>query len=341
MGFVSLGPGNAAGPRDRACGGCGHDGRLHAPRARLGAGGAGDADRVAGLPGSLAGRRPVGINSLAVVAILVMLRQPMGLFRTGTQLSFLSTAVLILLATAVARERQMSDPIARLIEQSRHPLERRLRAFGRGLLATLLAGAAVWAVTAPLVAMQYHVVSPIALLLNPVIAPLVALAMACGLVALVVGFVSPWLAAMPAAACAGVLSLIQAAAEAAAELPGAYAWVSGPPAVWGVGWYGAFVASVMIASRVGLRQFWRWSMPCLIWLAVGAGAWAVARGTAASGQSLEVTLASLRHGLGIVVRPPSGEVLVYDAGRLGAPAAARRAMEAVLRDAGIEFNTIL
>ena len=287
------------------------------------------------------GRRPVGINSLAVVAILVMLRQPMGLFRTGTQLSFLSTAVLILLATAVARERQMSDPIARLIEQSRHPLERRLRAFGRGLLATLLAGAAVWAVTAPLVAMQYHVVSPIALLLNPVIAPLVALAMACGLVALVVGFVSPWLAAMPAAACAGVLSLIQAAAEAAAELPGAYAWVSGPPAVWGVGWYGAFVASVMIASRVGLRQFWRWSMPCLIWLAVGAGAWAVARGTAASGQSLEVTLASLRHGLGIVVRPPSGEVLVYDAGRLGAPAAARRAMEAVLRDAGIERIDLL
>ena len=287
------------------------------------------------------GRRPVGINSLAVVAILVMLQQPMGLFRTGTQLSFLSTAVLILLATAVARQRRLSDPIARLIEQSRHPLERRLRAFGRGLLATLLAGAAVWAVTAPLVAMQYHVVSPIALLLNPVIAPLVAVAMGCGLVSLVVGVVSPWLAAVPAAACAGVLSLIQAAAEAAAEVPGAYAWVSGPPAAWGVGWYAAVLVSVILASRVGLRRFWRWSMPCLLWLAVGAGAWAVARGTAATGQSLEVTLASMRHGLGIVVRPPSGEVLVYDAGRLGAPAAARRAMEAVLRDAGIERIDLL
>jgi len=287
------------------------------------------------------GRRPVGINSLAVVAILVMLRQPMGLFRTGTQLSFLSTAVLILLATAVARERQPLDPIARLIEQSRHPLERRLRAVGRGVLGSVLAGAAVWAVTAPLVAMQYHVVSPIALVLNPLIAPLVAVAMGCGLVALLVGLVSPWLAAGPAAGCAAVLRLIQTAAESAAGVPGAYAWVSGPSLAWVTGWYLAVLVSVVLAGRVDLRQVWRWSVPCLIWLTVGLAAWTTGWSTTPPGQSLEVTLASMRHGLGIVVRPPSGEVLVYDAGRLGAPAAARRAMEAVLRDAGIERIDLL
>ena len=281
------------------------------------------------------GRRPVGINSLAIVAMLVVLRQPPAVFRTGTQLSFLSTAVLILLATAVARERRSPDPIARLIEQSRHPLDRFLRAVGRGVLASVLAGAVVWAVAAPLVAMQYHVVSPIALLLNPLIAPLVAAAMACGLVALVIGVVSPMLAAVPAAACATVLGWIQAAATAAADLPGAYAWVSGPSVAWVIGWYLAVLASVGLARRHGLWQCWRWCVPCAGWLLVGAFFWGLGWVIPRAPGPLEVTLASMRHGLGIVVRPPSGEVLVYDAGRLGAPAAARRAMEAVLWEAGI------
>lgn len=287
------------------------------------------------------GRRPVGINSLAVVAVLVMLRQPTGLFRTGTQLSFLSTAVLILLATAVARDRQSPDPIARLIEQSRQPWERWLRALGRGLRDSMLAGAAVWAVTAPLVAMQYRVVSPVALLLNPLIAPLVAVAMACGLAALLIGLASPLLATLPAVACASVLGLIEAAAKGAARIPWAYAWVSGPPVVWGAGWYLAVLASVVLAGQFGLRPFWRWILPCVIWVAVGIVAWVVVRNAPVAGTSLEVTVASMRHGLGIMVRPPSGEVLVYDTGRLGAPAAARRAMEAVLRDAGIERIDLL
>jgi competence protein ComEC len=40
------------------------------------------------------------------------------------------------------------------------------------------------------------------------------------------------------------------------------------------------------------------------------------------------------HGLGIVVRSPEGRCLVYDAGRLGAPGAARRALAAVLWSEG-------
>lgn len=281
------------------------------------------------------GRRPVGINSLAVVAVLVMIARPLDLFRTGTQLSFLSTAVLILLAAAVQRERTPPDPIARLIERSRHPVTRRLRAAGRGLLASMAAGAAVWAVTAPLVALQYHVVSPVALLLNPLIAPLVAVAMGCGLTSLVMGMLLPSLAAFPAAACGQMLAIIELLAERASALPAAYAWVSGPAAWWVAGWYGAVLAAVVAAFRGELRPWWRWSLPCLVWCGVGLLAWGVTILSPHDTPRLEVTLASLQHGCGIVVRPPSGEVLLYDAGRLGAPAAARRAVEAVLRDQGL------
>ena len=287
------------------------------------------------------GRRPVGLNTLAVVAVLVLLWRPVAVLETGTQLSFLSTATLILLATAFARERKRPDPIARLIAQSRPPLVRFLRAIAGGLLVSVVAGAVVWGVAAPLVAMRFHVVSPIALLLNPLITPLVAVAMGCGLVALVVGLGSSGLAAYPAAACATVLHAIQSIAEFASRIPGAFAWVSGPPLAWVVGWYLAVVAAVVLAGQLGLRQFTRWSLPCVVWLGVGAAAWVGTLMRPAGQAGLEVTMASMQHGLGIVVRPPSGEVLVYDAGRLGAPAAARRAMEAVLHDAGVDQIDVL
>lgn len=287
------------------------------------------------------GRRPVGMNSLAAVAILVVLWEPMGVFRTGTQLSFLSTAVLILIAQAMASDQRRADPIARLIEQSRPPLERRLRSIGRGVLASVFAGACVWAVTAPLVARQYHVLSPMALVLNPLIAPLVAMAMGCGLVALLVGLVSPWLAGFPAAGCAVVLGVIQAAAERAASVPWGFMWLAGPSLLWLVGWYAMVLVSVWRVKASGLRPVGQWSLPCLVWLALGAVVWGFGAALPVSHSSVEITVAAMHHGLGILVRPPTGEVLVYDAGRLGAPAAARRAMEAVLRDAGVSTIDML
>jgi competence protein ComEC len=50
---------------------------------------------------------------------------------------------------------------------------------------------------------------------------------------------------------------------------------------------------------------------------------------------MRAVVAALGHGCGIVVRSPTGRCLVYDAGRLGAPGAARRALAAVLWDEGV------
>jgi competence protein ComEC len=52
-------------------------------------------------------------------------------------------------------------------------------------------------------------------------------------------------------------------------------------------------------------------------------------------REMRAVVAALGHGCGIVVRSPTGRCLVYDAGRLGAPGAARRAMAAVLWDEGV------
>jgi len=282
------------------------------------------------------GRRPLGLNPLAVVAVAVLAWDPQSLFRMGTQLSFLATAVLVLLSSAAAGP---VDPIRRLVERSRSPLERWLRRLARGLALTVAAGAAVWAVTAPLVAMHHHVVTPVAILFSPVVAPLLAAAMVCGFGCLVMACVSPALAGIAAAGCGGVLALIDRIVETAAALPGGHFWVAGPPGWWVAGWY-LLLACLLAAPWWVSRQPAGWLAVAGGWCIVGGIAVAIASAWPRAG--CELTVASLQHGSGIVLRTPAGRYIVYDAGRLGAPAAARRALAAVLWSDGCRhIDTLL
>ena len=292
--------------------------------------------------GAALGRRSLAANSLALAAILVLLWHPPELFRIGSQLSFLSTAVLIGASAALPRT-NTDDPIERLIERSRSPWERRLRRIGRQTFEMVVTGAAVWAVTAPVVASRFHLVSPVGLVLNPLIAPLVAVAMAWGFLCLVTATVSATLAAGCGWACDGTLRCIGAVVNWAAGLPGGYWWVAGPPAWWVAGWYLLLVATLLVVSRERLTRISTWVAVATAWLVVGWAAVAAPRlgypqhaGMGAPPLTgMRVVVAAMGHGCGIVVRSPMGRCLVYDAGRLGAPSAARRAMTAVLWHEGV------
>ena len=292
--------------------------------------------------GAAIGRRSLATNSLALAAILVLLWHPPELFRIGSQLSFLSTAVLIGASAALPRA-DTDDPIERLIERSRSPWERRLRRIGRHTFEMVVTGAAVWAVTAPVVASSFHLVSPVGLVLNPVIAPLVAVAMAWGFLCLATATVSATLAAACGWACDGTLQCIGAVVSWAAGLPGGYWWVAGPPAWWVAGWYLLLAAMVLVVSRERLTRISTWGMVAAAWVVVGWAGVAAPRlsclqhagmgGPQHAG--MRVVVAAMGHGCGIVVRSPTGRCLVYDAGRLGAPSAARRAMTGVLWHEGV------
>lgn len=292
--------------------------------------------------GAAIGRRSLATNSLALAAILVLLWHPPELFRIGSQLSFLSTAVLIGASAALPRA-DTDDPIERLIERSRSPWERRLRRIGRQTFEMVVTGAAVWAVTAPVVASSFHLVSPVGLVLNPVIAPLVAVAMAWGFLCLATATVSATLAAACGWACDGTLQCIGAVVSWAAGLPGGYWWVAGPPAWWVAGWYLLLAAMVLVVSRERLTRISTWGMVAAAWVVVGWAGVAAPRlsclqhagmgGPQHAG--MRVVVAAMGHGCGIVVRSPMGRCLVYDAGRLGAPSAARRAMTGVLWHEGV------
>ncbi len=275
-------------------------------------------------------RHAAAINSMAVAATVVLIWRPAEVFSAGAQLSFLSTAVLVGVARAMPR-RQITDPIDRLIERSRSRGERMLRSCGWWLGTVALTGAAVWLASAPLVAARFHVLSPVGLVVNVVIAPLIPLAMACGFLCLVVAPVSSLAAGCLAGGCDVALATVESAVAMAAAVPGSHVWVAGPAGWWVAGWYALLAAAVVWLRRDLLARPATWASLAAAWCAVGlAGCSCVRPAT-----QLRVVVASMGHGCGILVRSPLGRAIVYDAGRLGSPAAARRAMAAILWSEGI------
>lgn len=285
--------------------------------------------------GAAVSRRPQMMTSLALAAIVVLVWRPADIFATGAQLSFLSTAVLVGAAGAVTRPRLPADPIDRLIERSRPTAERVLRGGLGRTWEAFLTGAAVWTATAPLVAARFHVLSPVGLVVNVLIAPLVALSMGWGFLCLAFAPVSRTLAGWCGGACDITLACLSAVVSWAAELPGGHAWLAGPAAWWVTGWYLAIAVALLLLPTARLRRGGTWAALAGGWLAVGLVAGGVVPASSAPPAGMRVIAAAMGHGCGIAVLTPTGRCLVYDAGRLGAPGAARRALAGVLWSAGL------
>jgi len=283
--------------------------------------------------GAACGRPGGGINALAVAALVVALATPGETLAVGTQLSFLSTAAL--LAVVGRPPRSVPDPVERLLDASASPGWRWLRRRLADARTALVAGTAVWLVTAPLVAARFHLVSPVALVLNPLISPLVALAMGWGFLCVITAPLASAVAAPCGALCNASLAAVEWAVRLAARLPGGHAWVAAPPEWWVIGAYGGALALLLWLPAARLRSVGTWALAASAWCAVGL----VAAGAAGRGHvgpaRVEVVVAAMGHGCGIVVRGPTGRCLVFDAGRLGAPVAAERGLAAVLWDRGV------
>ncbi len=278
-------------------------------------------------------RRPATINSLAAAALVLVVWRPAEVCTPGSQLSFLSAAILVGIASVTCRPRK-ADPIERLIDRSRPAWLRHLRSLVGRAGGLAVAGAAVWLVAAPLVAARFHLVSPVALVANLPVAALVPLAMGSGIVCLLTAPWWPAVAAALAACCDAALAGIEGVVAVAAAVPAGHCWVAGPPEWWVVGWYAALVAAVVWLRRDLLPKPATWAGLAAGWAAVGLVAAGIAGLGGPGPVGLRVVAAAMGHGCGIVVTTPTGRCLVYDAGRLGAAAAAERALSAVLWSEG-------
>jgi competence protein ComEC len=283
---------------------------------------------VAAYVGGILLKRPVSpANTFALGWIGVVAINPTDIFTAGCQLSFLAVAVLVWGMGHWNDE--PTDALTRLIDEARPWYARLVRWVGRWILVSYALNAAVWLAVAPLIAANHHLVSPIALLIGPLMVVLTSLALLTGFLyflfaAWFVPLAMPfaWITQGSLLGCEWLVSLGQ-------KIPYAYFFVSDIP-VW---WLGIFYVGLLLSLALPIVwQHARWALAAgLAWLLlpVVLQAWPQRPG------ELRCTFVAVGHGGCTVIETPNGHVIVYDAGATTGPDVTRRHIAPFLWSRGI------
>jgi competence protein ComEC len=219
-------------------------------------------------------------NLLGLAALALLVHRPSNVYDVGFQLSFGATLGLLLLTA----------PLLTLFP--RLPL--RVEAALAGSLAAQTA-------LVPLLASQFHRLTPAALVLNLIAVPLSGAVLLAGFGVLTVSWsplLAPW---------AGDLAWIFAHAllrscEPASWLPGLDPRIASPPLL------------ALLVYAVGVVSLLRGRRPCSLAL-LGLGlVWMVAPRAAVGDGRLRLTVLDVGQGDGLVLRSPQGRVRLVDAG---------------------------
>jgi competence protein ComEC len=285
--------------------------------------------------GWLIGRRTLTANSLAVAALIVLASNPCLLFEVGTQLSFLAVATLGVVGPWLLRSRPV-DPLRQLISSTRAWPVRATKNVGRWFWRLTLASAALWLVALPLVLYHFHIASPIAIILTPLLWVPVAAALLSGFGVLALALLFPPAAHVCAALCNGFLYLIETSVQFGRAVPGGHFWLPGPSLWWVLGFY-AILAAILVAPR---RWRWRRWTPASAagWVIVGVAAAylpAASRSVADGRADCHCTFIAVGHGSSVLLETEDGKTMLYDCGCLTSPETASQSISAVLWSKGI------
>jgi len=286
--------------------------------------------------GRLLGERNFSFNLLSIAGLIVLLLNPMDLFGLGTQLSFLAVTALMFGKSWVFWP-PPTDPIKRLIASTRSTPVRTINWLGRQLRTGFLVSGLIWWVAMPLVAFRFHLIAPVALLVNPLLLLPIALALYGGLGVMIFGWFASPLANICGLFCQWNLSLIEWMIGVAQSLPLGYCWTAGPTLFALIVFYvGLFFVAVFPPTRLRLKA--------ICWLVVGwiLFGWVIPdrvnqswRGT--QDNPLVCVFIDVGHGTSVLLRLPDGKNVLYDAGSFGSSAYGYRNVSAVLWHERIEY----
>ncbi|MHB1033808.1 MAG: ComEC/Rec2 family competence protein [Pirellulales bacterium] len=270
------------------------------------------------------GRQPLAFNTLAAAALVVLALNPADLFRVGPQLSFLGVAAIAWIAS-FRLPKQLPDPLDRLIAQTRPWPVRAARWLAGWFWHATVAGAAVWLIMSPLVMARFHLLSPAAIVLTPLLAVPVALALCSGFGVFSIGWLFPPAGFVLGWICDQNLWILDRLIHVARSVPGNHFWVLGPSGWWLAGFYAGLA---VLAAFPAIRPPRRWCVAILAgWSAVGLlTPWLRTTEEA----RLDCTFLSVGHGSAVVLELPGGETILYDAGRLGSPETAAESIAGFL-----------
>jgi competence protein ComEC len=263
--------------------------------------------------GRLIGRDGSIANSLSLAGLSILGWNPSDLFNTGAQLSFLAVFAIIHTMNWITLVRQ--EALAMVVDAPLHDSAfRRFLAWSRRAISdAILVGLAVWILTSPLLAREFHLISPVGTLLTVALVVPVTVMFWIGYSFLLLGLV--WSAAFGWLGSLFDLMLRSFlwSVRAGASWDLGHLYVPAPPVWWIVGFYGLTLGPILLlrgrfrGSKFSVRAG-------LVWMALGL-AWGIQR---SPHPGVTCTFISVGHGLSVLIECPNGRTVLYDAGSMGA-----------------------
>mgnify|MGYP006278382539 CR=1 FL=1 len=274
-------------------------------------------------------RRLSMLNALSLAAILLLVMDPLRLFRAGFQLSFGIVAGLILLHRPMRQAlfgrfiRGRGLMVFRGDQRAARWLHYRA---ANAMMDVVAASLTAYLVAAPLVAHHFGIFSPYAPVLSILLLPLVAGVLIPGYVSLGLAWPLPNLSYQIGRLAAGAADGLAAAVNWIGHLPGA-SWTLRPvPAAWAAGFL-AVLALVALHRRIPRGRAW---VAAAVLLLAAATAWT--QRTAPSPPAAELHLLDVGSGQCAVLHLPSGQTVLIDAGTRSGYDAGRAALLPFLRE---------
>lgn len=253
------------------------------------------------------GRRVRISSLLSITAIIMLLAQPELVFNTGAWLSFLSVAALGWCARQTPPDlfersvpldlNAFADRLARVRDQIFATTAFRLRQM-----------LFVLAITTPLVAATFHVVSPIGLIVNLLLIPAMAFTLCAGFLTLFAGLLLPPLALIPGTVFSGLLGILTWAVDMTSGIPFGHIYIADLPA-WAVPLYYVLILTVIVQQSSVGKTF-----AAVAAMSVVATACLMSSRTERS-SDLHLTVLDIGHGSAAVLEFDN-YVLLLDAGAL-------------------------
>ena len=208
-----------------------------------------------------ADRRPDPLGALLVAAALILAADPMQILDLGFLFSFSCVGGILLVLPFVRHARQRAAALLRRAPaepaDGPAPLRRGWRRLawrgGAWALGTCEVSFVAWIVSAPLTAMCFGRLSPVAILCNVPVIPLAGLVVWTAAVSLGCACVLPFAVPLVNRATALLADLMVRCAEAASSIPGA-AWDVEPWPPWAAALWYALLAAALLAWRAAARR---------------------------------------------------------------------------------------
>lgn len=278
------------------------------------------------------------INSLSLAGIVLAWWMPAAIFGVGMQLSFLAVATLLSCGrpsrrgqTAASHAVALEDNFDALARQSHGRWRQRFHFAGHATATALWYSGCVSVITLPIVWQQFHVVSPISVVVNVVLSPMMAIALSAGVATVIAGWVFLPLAIIPGWICSQILSAMQFVINVASATPGGHAWLPSPSAPMVLVYY------IVLLAIIALRESGRrriliatWS---LTWFVITW--WTATTPNALPPDTYEATFVDVGHGTATILRPNNRDVWLYDCGWMGNLNQSSRKIDDVLWSMGV------